>query len=343
MKLVVNARFLTQKLTGVQRYALELSIQIKHMVKGVIFVAPDAILHEEAARVLDVKIVGKEKGHLWEQTDLYRFLKKNGNPPLLNLANTAPLRYRNNYLTIHDLAFIHHPEWNTQLFAAWYRFLIPRLAKRARHLFTVSETIRHEIQQTLKIPQQKISVTYNGIASVFQNVGQGVTRREQILAVGAFSPRKNHDKLVTAFLASGLARTHRLVIVGDKDEIFRETGLAIEHAAISLIDRPDDQALTRLYQESETLVCLSAYEGFGLPVLEGLYFGCKVLCSDIAVFQELFGEYVYFCDPTKIEEISAALIAVSTASQEDKAPPPALFERYSYSAAASVIHNAIFG
>lgn len=343
MKLVVNARFLTQTLTGVQRYALELSMQIRCIVKEVTFVAPDAILHEEEAEALDVKIIGKRTGHLWEQTDLYHFLRLNGNPPLLNLANTAPLRYDNNYLTIHDLAFIHHPRWNSRLFAAWYRYLIPRLAHRAKHLFTVSETVRQEICKTLNVPMQQISVTYNGVAAEFKNTRSAATRQKQILAVGTFSPRKNHDKLILAFLDSELSSDYKLVIVGSKDDIFRDSGLLTSHPAIQTIERPDDSALTRLYEESEMLVCLSAYEGFGLPVLEGLYFGCKVLCSDIPVFQELFSEYVYFCDPTKIEEIRNALTRVSVAPPEAKAAPPSLFERFSYNTAALVVYNTIFG
>lgn len=341
MKLVVNARFLTQPLTGVQRYALECSIQIKQIIEDAVFVAPDAILHTEAAARLGAKIIGKWRGHLWEQTDLYRFLRASGNAPLLNLANTAPLCYPANYLTLHDLAFQHHPEWNTRLFAAWYRILIPKIARRSRHLFTVSETVKGEIMHAYGIPPAKISVTPNGIATSFLGQQSGTGRKKQILAVGTFNVRKNHDRLISAFLESPLCHTYRLIIAGSREEVFRQCPVAADNPSISIINRPDDTALARLYQESEILVSLSAYEGFGLPVLEGLYFGCKVLCSDIAVYRELYNEYVYFCDPANFAEISQALQRVSEARQDAKSPPETLFEQYSYRTAARHICKTI--
>lgn len=313
------------------------------MVKEVIFVAPDAILHEEEAAALGVRIIGNRKGHLWEQTDLPRFLKRAGSPPLLNLANTAPLRYDNNYLTIHDLAFFHHPEWNSRLFAAWYRYIIPRIIKRSRHLFTVSETVKGEMLRILGVPSGKISVTYNGIAAGMLAQKKSLLKKRQLLAVGTFSPRKNHDKLIQAFLSSPIADSYKLIIAGSRDDIFRRAALTDDSPIITIIERPDDAELIRLYQESEILACLSSYEGFGLPVLEGLYFGCKVLCSDIPVFRELFGECVYFCDPTKGEDISASLLRVSKAPQEAKTPLPVLFEKYSYKTAAQLICNTILG
>ena len=342
MKLVVNARFLTQQLTGVQRYALELSLQLKQMIEEVVFVAPDAIVHKEEAAALGVTIIGKRKGHLWEQRDLPRFLKSNSNPPLLNLANTAPLRYRNNYLTIHDLAFFHHPEWNSRLFATWYRYLVPRIIKRSKHLFTVSETVKEELQRMFSAPQNKISVTYNGIAEGMLSQKKPLVKKRQVLAVGTFNPRKNHDKLIGAFLSSPIAGSYELIIAGSHDDVFRHAALSDNSTAITIIERPDDAELIRLYKESEILACLSSYEGFGLPVLEGLYFGCKVLCSDIPVFRELYGECAYFCDPMEMKGIGAALERVSKAPQDAKEPSPVLFGKYSYEAAAQVICNAIF-
>src|SRR5690606_13388689 len=232
---------------------------------------------------LGVKIIGRRRGHLWEQHDLPRFLRAAGSPPLLSLANTAPLRYANSYLTIHDLAFIHHPEWNTRLFAAWYRYLVPRIARRAQHVFTVSGTVKGELVQCLGLRPDKISVTPNGIAASLAAAERGSARKKQILAVGTFSPRKNHDRLIRAFLGSGLVGTYARVSAGSPEAVFRQCSLAADKPAIRIIERPDDAALAGLYRDSEILVSLSAYEGFGLPVLERLYFGCKVLCSNIPV------------------------------------------------------------
>src|SRR4051812_40519713 len=104
MKIVVNARFLTQPLSGVQRYGIECSRQIKKLYHEITFVCPQNVIHQDIAEELGVKIIGRREGHLWEQIDLPLYLAGMKYPPLLNLANTAPIRYRNNYVTIHDLA-----------------------------------------------------------------------------------------------------------------------------------------------------------------------------------------------------------------------------------------------
>ena len=79
--IIVNSRFLTQSITGVQRYAIEISLELKKILNGsILFVAPPNIIHKELASKLEVKIIGQNVGHLWEQYDLPVFLKKNNSP-----------------------------------------------------------------------------------------------------------------------------------------------------------------------------------------------------------------------------------------------------------------------
>ena len=223
MKIFVNARFLTQALSGVQRYGIECSRQIKKLYHEAIFVCPENILHHDIAEELEAQIVGKRTGHVWEQSELPLFLAKKGKPPLLNLANTAPFFYNNNYITIHDLAFYHHPEWNSKLFSAWYNILIPRLAYKCRHIFTVSKTMKDEITRCYHIPGPKISVTYNGIGQTMLSDKMADTGKKEkiILSVGSFNTRKNHQNLIAAFLQSDIKSTFQLVIIGDKNKVFK--------------------------------------------------------------------------------------------------------------------------
>ena len=71
---VVNARFLTQPITGVQRFAIEISKHLKKINPSIKFVAPHNIIHKETANELDVSVIGKMKGHLWEQIELPWYL-----------------------------------------------------------------------------------------------------------------------------------------------------------------------------------------------------------------------------------------------------------------------------
>lgn len=342
MKIVVNARFLTQPLSGVQRYGIECSRQIKKLCPDAVFVAPRNILHTDIARELDVRGTGYNTGHVWEQLDLPLFLAGRKHPPLLSLANTAPLLYSNNYVTIHDLAFYHHPDWNSKRFSAWYNILVPRVATGARHIFTVSNTVRAELVKHYHLPATKVTVAYNGISEKMLSLGprSGSDKENIILAVGTFNIRKNHPNLVNAYLGSSLRDSYQLVIIGDRNKIFRDSLLdeqAVAAANIKIYETMDEDELVSTYRRSAILASLSLYEGFGIPVLEGLYNGCKVVCSDIPIYRELYDGYVTFCDPLSVPGITAALETAAAAPPATVGQAAGLTAKYSYRRAAEAI------
>ena len=319
MKLFINARFLTQPISGVQRYAIECSRQIKIINPDAVFVAPKNIVHQDIADELGAVACGRNSGHLWEQVDLPFFLSGRGGGPLINLANTAPLLYVNNYVTIHDLAFFHHPEWNTKRFAAWYNILVPRIARSAKHIFTVSEAMKSEL---IKYYKQKI-----------------------ILSVGTFNKRKNQGNLAKAFLASELYKEYKLVFVGDRSKVFSESGIdegLQANESIEIYERPDNEKLRSIYEQAEIVASLSDYEGFGIPVLEGLSFGCKALCSDIPVYRELFEGLVTFCDQHDINNVSEALATLAQSARSFILDDiHLLLVKYSYERAAQAILSVV--
>lgn len=346
MKIYVNARFLTQSLSGVQRYAIECSQQIKKLCPGTIFLCPGDILHRDIATKLEAHIIGKKTGHLWEQTELPLFLAKNGNPVLLNLANTAPILYSNNFITIHDLAFYRHPEWNSKMFSMWYNFLIPRLAFKAKHIFTVSKTIKDEIVNVYHIPPTKVSVTYNGIAEHMLQSKPGMTIEKEniILSVGSFNIRKNHQNLLKAYLNSNIKDKYRLVIVGDRNKVFSETGLdeqKLSNSNIEICEGFKDDELIAIYRKAKVVVSFSLYEGFGIPLLEGLFYDCKLICSDIPVYRELYGDAATFCDPVDINSITEVLDNIDATPAKGNIDQ--LLKQYNYADAAKIIIQKIGG
>jgi len=347
MKIFVNARFLTQPVTGVQRYAIECSRKIKKIWPETRFLAPKNVWNKDVFIELGAEVVGRNTGHVWEQLDLKRFLTANGNLPLLNPCNTAPLLYKENFTTIHDLAFYHHPEWNSKKFSTWYNFLIPRIARRSKHLFTVSETIASEITECYKIPAKRISVTFNGISDVMRNPHPPeVQKQPLILSVGTFNARKNQEALIRGFGESNAAKTHRLILVGDKNRIFSESGFDAGSLAgknVEVLSGISETELSQLYQQAEIVASTSFYEGFGIPLVEGLANGCKLVCSDIPVYRELYGTVSRFCNPNDIRNIAAALdtTVADPVPNEDAVRP--LIAKYSYEHAANVIMQAIEG
>jgi len=333
----VNARFLTQPLTGVQRYAFECCMQMKREYPALIFLSPPNIIHEQWAKELHVTEIGSHRGHMWEQWDLYRYLCKKEQYILFNPCNTAPLGLRNNVITIHDLAFVFCKENFSWWFTGWYNFLIPRIAANALHLFAVSETMKQQLYETYSLPTEKITVTYNGIASNFLEALEDkrpFKKEKIIMTVGSLSKRKNIDVLMKAFIQSSLRDEYILIIVGAKHAVFEEIELPENKRAILLHDLSDKQ-LMQYYRRAEIFVSLSSYEGFGIPVLEALAFGCKVLCSDIETYHELFEDYVYFCDHADSDQIIKALKEIATHT----APPSteSILKKYSFISNAAII------
>jgi glycosyltransferase involved in cell wall biosynthesis len=346
MKIVVNARFLTQPLSGVQRYGIECSRQIKKKYPDVLFVCPPNIMHSQIADELQAKVIGKKTGHLWEQIDLPWYLAKNNYPPLLCLANTAPLFYNNNYITIHDLAFYHYPEWNSKKFSTWYNILIPRLIYKCRHIFTVSETIKNELIKNYSINSNKISITYNGISgSMLAEKTDNVLKEKIILSVGSFNTRKNHQNLITAFVQSKIKETYQLVIIGDKNKVFRESKIdesVLLNNNITIYNGFTERELMNMYQKAEAVVSLSLYEGFGIPLLEGLFYNCKIICSDIPVYRELYEGHACFCNPTDIGGVSDALNNIANLQYPSSIEGyQSLFKRFNYERSAQTIMDQI--
>jgi glycosyltransferase involved in cell wall biosynthesis len=306
MILYINGRFLTQQITGVQQFAFEICRYLQHSTFEFVLLLPSGTTMPAALSHLQYKVVGKNQGYLWEQIEVPSFLKKQGSPLLLNFCNTAPLLYKNQWVTIHDLAFMHHPEWFSKSFARVYRFLIPRIVSRSQKVFTVSETIKQQLFETFPIDKAKITVLRNGIPlELLQYRNKDVEPRKMILTVSSINPRKNLSFLIDSFLQSGLT-DYDLVIVGAQNNVFAKSSVR-HHPNIVFTGYLNNTELYQLYHESALFVSLSLDEGFGIPVLEALYCGCPVLVSDIPVYRECFGEVASFTSPTDSKQAAFAL------------------------------------
>jgi len=310
-EIIVNSRFLTQRITGVQRFAIELSKYLKRSKLKITFLAPKNIIHKNIAKELDVKIVGINTGYLWEQVDLFLYLKRLGTPILLNLANTAPFIYSNQIIVIHDLAFLRYPEWFSKKFYLFYRILVPRLAKKARKIITVSNFSKKEIINLLGIYSKKVDVVYNGITEKFF-WDPSIKKENFILAVSSLNPRKNFKNLVLAFKKLKLKK-YKLLIVGSKNKIFSNIEiqkLLMEIPNVEFTDYVSDEELIHLYQKAKLFVYPSFYEGFGLPPLEAMACGTPVIVSNVASLPEVCGDAAYYINPYSVNDIARGIYTV---------------------------------
>ena len=114
---IINARFLTQNITGVQRYATEISTRLNQFDSSFDFISPKGIIQNNIASQLGVKEAGCFNGHLWEQLSLPSYCKNYNSPLLVSFSGIGPLFYKNRITTVHDLAFYRHPEWFSKSYA----------------------------------------------------------------------------------------------------------------------------------------------------------------------------------------------------------------------------------
>ncbi len=304
--LIINSRFLTQNITGVQRFAIEISKQLKKQLgEKVQFISPKNIVHSELAKELDVKVIGDKTGHLWEQLDLPKYLKSIDSPLVLNLANTAPFFYRNKIVTVHDIAYERFPQTFDWKFRVFYKLLIPNIIKTAKHILTVSEFSKNEIHNLYGINLENIGVVYNAVNEIFKSK-KIETNQKYILAVSSLNYQKNFHSLVKAFNQLDDKST-KLYLVGSINKNFASIELLSEiekNTNIVFKGRVDDNELIELYSNAICFVYPSLYEGFGIPPLEAQACGCPVICSNVASLPEVGGvDSVVYCDPYNVNDI----------------------------------------
>ncbi len=299
----INARFLTQSVTGVQRFAIEISKCLKnHLRDSVTFLSPQENLNEELADILGVIKIGNKKGHLWEQIDLPLYLRTKGNPLLVNLCNTAPLFYKNKIVTVHDVAFQVFPETYSKKFLYSYKLLIPIILRNSIEVVTVSEFSKREIQKFYSIPSEKIQVIYNAVSPKFRLSNVQIDKQQYFLAVSSLNFRKNLPYILDNFeLFQKEYPNYKLYIVGDIDPV-NFSSLNLDkyklNTSIEFKGRVDDEELTNYYKNATAFLYPSLYEGFGIPPLEAQGCGCPVILSNDSCFPEIFSDSVLYCDLT---------------------------------------------
>lgn len=305
----VNSRFLTQSQTGAQVFAGEISSRLKKILPSLIFISPKNVKNPTLAAELGCKTMGSTTGHLWEQTELPLYLKSKGSPLLVNLVNTAPLFYDNKVITVHDLSFLHYPKAVAARFSLYYNFLIPRILKNCRHVFTVSRFAKDDIAANCGVSADKITVTWNAVSEQYMFTNPG-DRRRIILCVGSLQPLKNYGRVIEAFRKLKL-KDAELVIAGGKNTRIFPKNYVLDNDGIqnniTFTGYKTAAELAVLYNSAQILVIPSLYETFGIPALEAMKCGCAVIASRRGGLPEVCDDAAYYVDPENVLDISEGI------------------------------------
>ena len=300
--IVINGSFLAQPATGVQRFAVEISKALRRLSADVEVVAPKNIIPSAAVEALSPVVIGQFTGHLWEQVDLFWYARQK-KALLLNLDMRGPLLYQKKVITIHDLNFLRNPGWVSRRFYYFYRFLVAAGAKTSCRLLTVSEFSKQEIMHLLSVPSDKIEVIYNAVTEPDTVDATQEVSYPYVLSVSSTNPRKNLVRLIEGFLTLK-DNNHKLVLVGlpeGKHPTVPDDGNVLFLGYVS------DQRLVRLYQQASAFVYPSLYEGFGIPPLEAMQYGCPVVVANSSSLPEICGDAALYIDPTSSHSIGQGI------------------------------------
>ncbi len=276
------------ELGGVERWARELAARLPALRPGgYAVVRPPAALAHRA-------------GHAWEQLVLPLRTARAG--ALLCPANLAPLAARNTVVVIHDAAALRHPGWYSRGYAAWQRAALPRIARRARRVVTVSEFSRGELRELLGVDAAVVPGAVDGRFRPDADAAAARRalrlERPYVLCVASHTARKN----LAALAGAAPAGVELVVAGGHRPQFAAEPGLA----GLRQLGHVDDALLPGLYAGAEAFVLPSRYEGFGLPVLEAMASGTPVLTTTAGALPETCGGAARLVEPEP-EAVRAAL------------------------------------
>jgi glycosyltransferase involved in cell wall biosynthesis len=232
----------------------------------------------------------------------------------------APLYYPGlMVVTIHDMAPLALPEiLKSALKRKYAKLLIERAVKQAAAILSVSEFTAKELRERLGVPAKKITVTHLGIDVDWPDTAQPHSEIDGVpylLYVGNVKPNKNLGLLLRAFARVSDLLPYRVLLVGRMEGFGTGDQAAIAQAKkmgnrVRFAGVVPDKDLISLYAGASALVFPSLYEGFGLPLLEAMRFGCPVLCSTAASLPEVAGDAALYFDPHSEQELADSLLMV---------------------------------
>lgn len=320
-----------EKKVGIGEYAFELLVQFNKIAESRKDLKFKIYLKNNPRIEMPVpsenwqyKIVGPRK--FWTQIGLpLRLFTESRKPDVF----FSPSHYAPRFspaptaISIMDLSYIHFPELFTKhdlyQLVNWTKYS----AKNAKKIFTISNFSRDDIIKTYAKDAKSVVATYLGIKETqgskikTQNMEElkkkfGINS-QYILFVGTLQPRKNLAKLIEAF--SLLKEQNlELVVVGKKGWLWEDIFAAPEkfkvENRVKFLDFVRDEDLPSLYKNALCFVLPSLYEGFGLPVLEAMKFGCPAVISNVSSLPEVGGDAALYFDPQSADDIAQKMTSV---------------------------------
>lgn len=305
----VNGDFVALKATGVARYAWETVWAMDALIGeghpattglSLQIVAPRKPV-EDSLQNIPVKVVPEFRSprlpQVWSQIQLPRHVSGG----LISLCNLGPVSPKDQIVCIHDLHTKLMPDSYSRAFRLAHDVILPFVGRRSLNVTTVSSFAADCLVKYRISPREKVVVTYNGHEHALRwkpELGRvALGARPFVLTLGRSLPYKN-SKLVFRIAQALNDMGLDLYVTGDFDAhaVAAEIGIGDN---VRLLGRVSDDDLAHLLQAAQCFLFPSRMEGFGLPAVEAMAWGCPLVVSDVASLPEVCGQAALYADPDR--------------------------------------------
>ena len=351
MRIAIDARMMGPMATrGIGRYTEELVRALISLKTAHTFVLlerdPESSVFNCAPDVEHIK--ADVPWYRWEEQTRMPGLIESTHADLVHFPHwNVPFNYRGpTVLTIHDLLLRHQPgSAKASLknpFIAWtkrlgQRIVLRRAIDQARAILVPTHFVERDVHKMYPLTATKVTVTGEGLSRLPTPDFCRVPSNPFILYVGSAYPHKRLDFLVDAWQAIHAYHPDlSLVIAGEEDVFMARHVASVKQKNLPRViftGRVTDAELAGLYQRAELFVFPSSFEGFGLPPIEALSYGCPVVSSDSTCLPEVLPKdgVFFFKSGDKdamIRAIDTAFGQLSLAKQSAQAQRPLIEQTY---------------
>lgn len=349
-QIIINGKFMADRMQGMIRYSRELLKALdlllvsynednnrhgKEQLK-ITLVVPSNAKEIPCYENINVLSVGKNTGIKWEQTDLRKYVNANKGAVCFNTCNVAPLGIAPGITTVHDIMYKTMPgDFKTlrnRVSRLWHILQYNYVFSHEKVILTDSEYSKKEIIRYYPKAKEKIRIVPASWQHVldykdnpdWQSEYPFLVKGEFFFSLSTLSGHKNGQWIVETAKKNPQA-------------VFAIAGKYYELADYEIPDNVhflgfvSDEDACSLIKNCRAFIHPASYEGFGLPPLEALALGAKVISSDATSLPEVLDDSVYYINPNEPCDDIEHLLAGEVGNPNDA------LDKWSWSGSAKML------